>query len=131
VRWFLHGEAGVEVREALARHGHQCMELPESAGLSSDQLIALLHRRQLDLLTTDEALVGRLFEVPVRYDRSVVLIQAGTGAIEQTDAVERLFERYKRLTPGRLYTISPGRVKVRQLPKPAAGGGKARSNDVR
>jgi hypothetical protein len=39
--------------------------------------------------------------------------------VEQDDAITRLFERYKRLTPGRLYTVTGSRVKIRQLP---AGG---------
>jgi hypothetical protein len=30
--------------------------------------------------------------------------------------VDRLFDRYKRLSPGRLYTVTGSRVKVRQLP---------------
>ena len=35
---------------------------------------------------------------------------------DQGRAIERLFERYQRLTPGRLYTVTASRVKIRQLP---------------
>jgi hypothetical protein len=34
----------------------------------------------------------------------------------QAEAIGRFFERYPRPAPGRLYTITPSRVKVRQLP---------------
>jgi hypothetical protein len=39
------------------------------------------------------------------------------GDVEQDDAIDRLFTRYKRLAPGRLYTVTGARVKVRQLPE--------------
>ena len=50
------------------------------------------------------------------FGRSVVYLHLEGGDVEQDDAVTRLFERYKRLTPGRLYTVTASRVKVRQLP---------------
>ena len=34
----------------------------------------------------------------------------------QATAIPRLFKRYPRLTPRRLYTVTPNRVKIRQLP---------------
>jgi hypothetical protein len=45
-----------------------------------------------------------------------MFLQWPGGAVEQDDAVDRLFTRYKRLTPERLYTVTETRVKVRQLP---------------
>ena len=55
------------------------------------------------------------FAAEVR-DRVVVYLQLEGGDVEQDDAIDRLFKRYKRLTPGRLYTVTGSRVKVRQLP---------------
>ena len=46
-----------------------------------------------------------------------MLLLTPGGDIEQDDAVDRLFTRYKRLSPGRLYTITPSRVKILQLPQ--------------
>ena len=40
-------------------------------------------------------------------------LQLEGGDVEQDDAIDRLFARYKRLTPGRLYTVTASRVKVR------------------
>ena len=65
----------------------------------------------------DGALVETVFapEAPP-FGRSIVYLQLEGGDVEQDDAVDRLFERYKRLTPGRLYTVTGSRVKIRQLP---------------
>jgi hypothetical protein len=46
----------------------------------------------------------------------MVYLQLDGGDVEQDDAIDRLFKRYKRLSPGRLYTVTAARVKVRQLP---------------
>jgi len=75
------------------------------------------HKAQLDVMTSDP----RLAESPLAADappfgRSIVYLQLEGGDVEQDDAVTRLFERYRRLTPGRLYTVTGSRVKVRQLP---------------
>ena len=52
------------------------------------------------------------------FNRVVVYLHdAPTSNVE---SVARLFERYKRLTAGRLYTVTAGRVKVRQLPSAVA-----------
>ena len=47
----------------------------------------------------------------------MVHLNVDEGEIEQDDAIDRLFTRYKRLSPGRLYTVTGGRVKVRQCRK--------------
>ena len=46
----------------------------------------------------------------------VIVLVLETAAQDPGRAIERLLERYRRLTPGRLYTITPNRVKIRQLP---------------
>ena len=66
-------------------------------------------------LVLENALFGREDARPP-FNRSIVYFQLEGGDVEQDDAVTRLFERYKRLTPGRLYTVTASRVKVRQLP---------------
>ena len=56
------------------------------------------------------------FEQSTSFNRSLVFLQLAGGDVEQDDAIDRLFKRYKRLAPGRLYTVTGSRVKVRQLP---------------
>ncbi len=97
------------------------MQEPAAVGLSPgsthEDVLKAAQKAQLDLLTTDARLVDAIFapEAP-RFGRSAVYLQLEGGDVEQDDAVERLFERYKRLTPGRLYTVTGTRVKIRQLP---------------
>ncbi len=57
-----------------------------------------------------------LAEAAPAFGRSVVFLQLEGGDVEQDDAVTRLFDRYKRLAPGRIVTVTATRVKIRQLP---------------
>jgi hypothetical protein len=102
------------VGEAIVRHGHAV----QSSVASGDPLETLqtARKEQLDLLTNDAAMANTPFEKDFWFNRSLVFLQLEGGELEQDDAVDRLFERYKRLTPGRMYTVTGSRVKVRQLP---------------
>ena len=119
MRWLLHGNLTPAVKDALVRHEHTAIP-PQEIGLAgdapADEIFKTAHTKQLDLITADPALAGYLFEHPVRYARSLVFLQLEGQDVEQDDAIDRLFQRYKRLTPGRLYTVTATRVKVRQLP---------------
>ena len=119
MRWLLHGNMAAVVAEALKRHGHETRELA-SLGLTAEAepaaVLEAAKKEQLDLLTTDAALAQAPFEQDFWFNRSMVYLQLEGGDVEQDDAVDRLFERYKRLTPGRLYTVTGTRVKVRQVP---------------
>jgi hypothetical protein len=119
MRWLLHGSITSAVAEALVRRGDSVKSTAE-IGLteqsSAGDLFKIAHKQQLDIVTADADLVNQLYESPVKFDRSIVFLQLEGGAVEQDDAIDRLFERYKRLTPGRLYTVTGTRVKVRQLP---------------
>jgi hypothetical protein len=120
MRWLLHGSLTPAVAEALRRREDQVRDLsglglPE--GAPPAEVLKAAHKGQLDVMTNDPALVDALFaEDAAGFGRSVVYVQLEGGDVEQDDAVDRLFERYKRLTPGRLYTVTGTRVKVRQLP---------------
>ena len=73
--------------------------------------------KQLDLLTVDASLVNAIFEESIPFNRVVVYLQLEGGDVEQDDAIDRLFKRYKRLTPGRLYTVTvPGGTVARNRP---------------
>ncbi len=119
MRWLLHGSLAGAVGEALQRHGHQTRQAveislaPEAAAI---EVLEAAQVQQLDVITADPALASAPFESRMSFGRSIVFLQAPGGEVEQDDAVDRLFNRYKRLTPGRLYTVTGTRVKVRQLP---------------
>ena len=119
MRWVLHGNPLAAVGEALARHEHQvnsadALEVPPPAG--PREFLKAAQSKQFDVLTIDPAFVAAVFDQAIWFNRVIVFLQLEGGDIEQDDAIDRLFQRYKRLTPGRLYTITGSRVKVRQLP---------------
>jgi|GEM_PF-559940 len=126
MQWLIHGRLTGAVAEALRRLGHIThtpQELLEggAAGRSAApldwlELLAAAQKRQWDVLTNDEALVGAVFAKRFAFNRVLVYLQLSGGEVEQDDAIDRLFQRYKRLSPRRLYTVTARRVKVRQLP---------------
>ena len=119
MRWLLHGPMTSAVAEALKRHGDQASSMadvnlpPET---SPADVLLFAQKAQLDLMTTDGAMAEAPFLLGQRFGRSIVYLQLSGGDVEQDDAIDRLYDRYKRLTPGRLYTVTASRVKIRQLP---------------
>jgi hypothetical protein len=120
VRWLVHGNLSGAVAEALARHGDKALA-PQEIELANDaspqEVFQTAHAKQLDIVTNDPALANAPFESPVQFARSLVFLQLEGGDVEQDDAIDRLYARYKRLTPGRMYTVTATRVKIRQLPR--------------
>ena len=107
------------VADALVRHGHSAqnmLELGLPPGADPAMVLRTADAAQLDILTTDASLSSAAFLLDIWVNRSMVYLQLEGGDVEQDDAVDRLFKRYSRLTPGRLYTVTGSRVKVRQLP---------------
>ena len=120
MRWLLHGTLTTAVAEALRGRGDSVVD-PASAGVEAAaphaDVLAAAHKAQLDVITNDAKLVDSvLASGGPPFGRSIVYLQLEGGDVEQDDAVDRLFERYKRLTPCRLYTVTGSRVKIRQLP---------------
>jgi uncharacterized protein (DUF1501 family) len=120
MRWLLYG-TGVTpaVAEALKRH-EQTVQTVEEAGIAADasafDVYAAARAKQLEIFTTDPKLAAAPYEQEIPFKRVVVFLQLEGADVEQDDAVDRLFGRYRRMTPGRLYTVTGSRVKVRQLP---------------
>lgn len=119
MRWLLHGPMTAAVGEALRRHGHEAQDmnalgLPPAA--SMETVLKTADAAQLDILTTAAGLSAAPFLLDFWFNRCMVYLQLEGDDVEQDDAIDRLFQRYKRLTPGRLYTVTATRVKVRQLP---------------
>ncbi|HTW94330.1 MAG TPA: hypothetical protein VMD30_06040 [Tepidisphaeraceae bacterium] len=120
MQWVLLGEMTTAVRDALLRHGHKIHaadELELAADAGAGDWLAAAGKRQWDIFTTDAAISVAAVEGGTGFGRSVVYLHLDGGDVEQDDGVDRLFARYKRLTPGRIYTITANRVKVRQLPR--------------
>jgi hypothetical protein len=122
MRLLLHGRLAPAVTDALRARG-DTVRVPTDVGVAEDappdDVLKAAHKDQAEILTTDAQVAGALFDrddTPPKFNRSIVYFQLEGGDVEQDDAVTRLFERYKRLTPGRLYTVTASRVKVRQLP---------------
>jgi hypothetical protein len=119
MRWVLHGNLSAAVRDALVRHEQKPVAAAETdlpANASPREFLKAAESKQLDVITTDAALVNAIFDEKIWFNRVIVYLQLEGGDVEQDDAIDRLFERYKRLTPGRLYTVTGSRVKIRQLP---------------
>lgn len=120
MRFLIHGpKITPAVAAALVRHGHTVVpsadaQVDDESGL--DEVLEAARVAQLEVLTTDDALAESPFGMPTDFARTIVYLQLDGGDVEQDDAVDRLFARYKRLTPGRVYTITETRVKIRQLP---------------
>ncbi len=88
-----------------------------------DAWLAAAKKAQLDVMTADPAMASVPFaEGATPFNRTIVFLQLAGGDVEQDDAIDRLFTRYKRLAPGRLYTVTEKRVKIRQLPQPTLPG---------
>ena len=119
MRWLLHGNLAPAVADALVRHEQKpqpMSDLGVAAEASPREILKAAQSKQLDVITADSSLVNAIFDQDIWFNRVVVFIQLEGGDVEQDDAIDRLFERYKRLTPGRLYTVTGTRVKIRQLP---------------
>lgn len=120
MRFLIHGSNTTPaVAAALVRHGHKVVTADEakiSPEASPEEFYTACHKAQVDVLTTDPDMAEAPLHTPVKFDRSLVFLQLTGGDVEQDDAIDRLFDRYKRLVPGRMYTVTGARVKIRQLP---------------
>ena len=117
----LHGNITPAVSEALKKHGHQTHDVSEldlGPVIDMTDILQGAKTKQWDVLTADASLAHAPFESDRWFDRSIIFLRLAGGEVEQDDAIERLFARYKRLTPRRLYTVTEKRVKIRQLPGP-------------
>ena len=122
MRFLLIETDSERVTPGLEALGHRAVQ-PGDLGLPLDpaasdpgELLKACRDRQHEILTSSaqvlEAILPRSGRREV-FGRTIVYLHDPGDAAE---AVERLFLRYKRLSPGRLYTVTTGKVKVRQLP---------------
>ena len=127
MRWLLHGTLGPPVADALAAHGHTVTPAAD-LGLSPDaepaDVLAAARRGQVEVVTDDRALVDAATDPAVGFARAIAYLrvesdadpEAAAPAPDPAAAVARLLARYPRPGGGRLYTVGPARVRVRQLP---------------
>jgi len=119
MRWYVHGNLTPAVVAAIVRHGHTAQTVSEVFGdavPAEADLLKQLQAKQLDLITADKSVVNRRVDTKEPFSRSIVFLQLAGADVEQDDAIDRLFARYKAPKPGLLYTVTETRVKVRQLP---------------
>lgn len=123
MRFFLHGTFDETAQAALKKHEHAFhtaaeVEDADIATLAANpaELLKYLAKKQWQLMTDDAALVHKIYEDKVEFPAGVIVLMLPEVMKDQAAAVERLFERYKRLTPRRMYTVTASRVKIRQLP---------------
>ena len=96
-----------EIAQALADRQDLVHRSPDDS-LTPPDVLDFAYAKQWDVITADPAVARAAVAGKLRFNRSIVLLKSA-------EDVERLFGRYKRLTPGRLYTVTASRVKVRQL----------------
>lgn len=119
MKWLIHGKLTGAVGDALRRHGHethQPAELDLPAEATPIEILKNVEKKQWEIVTGDESLAHAPFEHRYPFARTIVCLQLAGGDVEQDDAIDRLVDRYKRLSPRRLYTVTGSRVKIRQLP---------------
>lgn len=118
MRFLIHGNLNPAVNAAIQRHGHSGQTL-EEAGLSTDldpaEILQAAHQKQFDVVTNDRALAIFARSTSLKFDRAIVYLQLPGEDIEQDDAIDRLFTRYKAPKPRMMYTVTETRVKVQQL----------------
>lgn len=118
MRFLLHGNLNPSVKAAVERHGHKAAtaaELELDVGSGAAELMTAAHQKQLDILTNDRELAQFARTTSLKFDRSIVYLQLEGEDVEQDDAVDRLFARYKAPKPRQMYTVTETRVKVQQL----------------
>ena len=119
MRFLLIGNVAPAVGTAVVRHGHQVAPI-DSLGLNEhstkEEILRAADKAQLDIITADPDLIEAPYALDLHFHRAIIFLQLPGGDIEQDDAIDRLFARYKSPKPKRLYTITENRVKIRQLP---------------
>ncbi len=124
MQFLFHGNIAIKPGSAaLGRHSHRAVgpgpndsPLPDTADAQGRaEFFALLAKNQWELITNDADLIHRVYDEKINFNRTIVLLVANV-AEAPAEAIDRLFVRYPRLSPRRLYTLTAGRVKVRQLP---------------
>ena len=118
LRFLLHGNLDSSIKTAIERHGHSALSMGEAgfdASLDFGELLTAAHQKQIDLVTADRELATFARSTSLKFDRSIVYLQLSGGEVEQDDAIDRLFARYKAPKPRQMYTVTETRVKVQQL----------------
>ena len=108
MRFLAHGDIHADALAAMVKHEQACQTMAEVAppvdgvaeSLSSPaELLPLLQKKQLQLLTTDTVFLNALYEEKIQFPGVIVLLlDAAEG--KQAGAIDRLFERYPRSHPG-------------------------------
>ncbi len=119
MHWLIHTGVTPAAVEAMTRHGQQVRTLADvelTADAPAEKILQAAGKLQLELLTADAALAGFCKTSGLPLGRCAVYLQLPGADVEQDDAIDRLFSRYKRLSAQRVYTLTEKRVKIQQTP---------------
>ena len=120
LRFLLHGQLGPDVAAALIELGHKPAtpaDLTLATNATPAEVVEACRAAQLELVVANGNFLDDVLPLA---GQKRVLVYLHDAPDKHAESVARLFERYKRLTPGRLYTVTAGRVKVRQIPTAVA-----------
>jgi hypothetical protein len=112
MRFFTDSSVDAAVAGRLGQLGHHVeTNLPEDVDASSPtELCQWMAKSGMQWVTADKASVASIYEKGTAFHGSIIFLQA------PTEDIAAVFERYPALKPGRLYTLTARKVKVRQLP---------------
>jgi hypothetical protein len=121
MQWLLHAPLPAQMLIDLGHKAHLPEELSLPVGATPQDVLTAAHAKQWDVISTDAELAKSALSRQTPFNRCMVYLQLSGGVEELREGVNRLFSRYPRLTPQRLYTVTASRVKVRQLPRSGSG----------
>lgn len=127
LRFLLYGNFGDDTAAQFSAQGHVAVtpaDLDLPADVGPKQVREAARKQQYELVVPDRGTLDELLSGSARrevFGRVIVFLRDEPA--DHALAVMRLFDRYKRLTPGRLYTVSSGRVKASQLPTDFSASG--------
>jgi hypothetical protein len=112
MRFYLDASVNAEVAKRLGDMGHHTeAHVPDEVEASSAaELCQWMMKSGLQLVTADKTFVAGIYEKAAAFQGIIIFLQAPSKDIAD------VFERYPTLKPGRLYTLTANKVKVRQLP---------------
>ncbi len=117
MRFVLSDDVSLDAAEAFRAAGHVAETVASWELEDASTLVEAARRKQYEVVVADRAHLDAI--LPASGDRSVfgrVLVFLRDEPAAQADGVAQLFSRFKRLSPGRLYTVGQGHAKASQLP---------------
>jgi hypothetical protein len=112
MRFYVDSSVSGAVARRLEQLGHHAeTNVPDDLDtLSAAEVCRWMMKSGLQLVTANKALIAGIYEKTAVFQGVIIFLQ------EPAEDIASVFERYSALKPGRLYTLTARKVKVRQLP---------------